>query len=240
MKFKPNNIMGMIGGVFLGIGVFLGVVAGGTFAVHNSFTKNNPSTNAIIEDIRRDSGGSSSDNDVFVKYEVGEKEYYNELGYYSSTMREGDLVKIYYKSDNPDIIQADTYLGEIITGSMGLLFGAIGLIFLVIFNKQRKRLKNLFENGIRAEALVTGVLLDRTTTVNGRHPFYLTCQITNTVTGVVNTYNSESTFSDLTPYIGQTVTVYTNPSDTKDAYVDIKSLVENELEAREYAKLEYR
>lgn len=244
MKFKANNIFTLMGSVFLGVGLLLSVISGVTLSNHITFKKENPSVNAVIQDIQTvrttRNGKNSTSKHVYVNYEVGENEYRNELGYYISGMHEGDIVKIYYREADPYDIESDTYIGEIITVSVGIVFAGLGTAFLAVSSLQKKRRKNLMENGIRTEAVVTDVLVDRTTKVNNRHPVYLTCQITNEVTGITTTYNSESTFSDLTPFIGQKVTVYADASNPENAYVDIKELVENQIGAESYARLEYK
>jgi len=240
LKFKPASLLHIFVPVFLGTGIFYIFLCGILLANHISFIQSNPSAHAVIKDIYRSTGSKSSNIHVYVSYEVGENEYFNELGYYSSSMHKGDIIKIYYSSDDPEIIMEDTYIGDIIPGIAGLAFASVGTGMLVFSLKKKKRIKDLLENGICVEAEITEIFTDYKTRINKIHPDYITCQVTNPVTGITTTYKSEKTLSDLVPFIGKKVKIYINPSNPKDAYVDIRSLIENSVEEEVYAGLEYR
>lgn len=240
MNSASSKVLNLVGGIFLGIGLLMSVIGGIVFAGHTSFNQNNPSANAIIKEIHISRGSRNTTHHVYVSYEVGNSEYYNELGYYRSGMHKGDLIEIHYLESNPNVIKTSEYVVEMIVIPMGLVFAVPGAVLIGISAKKKKRIKNLIANGIRADAVITDIQTDRTTTVNGRHPIYLTCQITNEVTGITTTYKSESTFDSLEQYIGHTVTVYANPADTSDAYVDLDSLVNDRLDYVKYEQIEYK
>ncbi len=231
-KYKQLKVLPFIGAVFGAAGLILTAVGVILFADHISFNKKNPSVNAVIENIEivnhRKNGKTRSTKNVYIAYEYAEKEYHNKLGYYVTGMKVGDSVKIHCSEANPEKIKGDRYIAEIIVSSLGVLYAGLGAGMLVHYAKKKKRIRYLLENGIRMYATVTNVLTDYHTKVNGAHPIYLLCQITDSVTGESTVYKSESTFEDLTRYIGMNVDIYADPSNPKDAYVDLKALIENQ------------
>lgn len=232
-KYKPIKVLPILGVVFGAVGLILTAVGLILLADHISFNKNNPSADAVVEKIENSSYYSNGEirhkKDVYVCYEAEGCEYYSLLGYYTTGMRVGDSVKIHYSKEDPQKIKADRYIAEMIIFPIGVLYAGLGAGMLIHSAKKKKRIKYLLENGIRMYATVTQVLTDYHTKVNGAHPVYLLCQITDPVTGTATTYKSESIFCDLAPYVGMPVEVYADQSNPKDAYVDLKSLIENQI-----------
>ena len=234
MKFRKNNIWVMLSVVFGGIGILMSLISAVIFVDHYHFNKSTPEVSAVIEEIktttrRKSDGKRTTDHDVYVSYTVDGTEYYNELGYYSSGMHEGDTISVHYSPENPDKIKTNSYVGELIVFPMGVLFAGIGAAFCAVEIKRSKKRKFLIENGIRTLATVTEVLTDYSTTVNGKHPDMIKCEVVDEYTGQIHSYTSESSFNDCSVYKGMPVNIYVNPSNPEEAYVDIESLVENSL-----------
>ncbi len=230
---KTTKVITIIGAVFTAAGLILSAVGGILLANHISFNKNNPSVEAVIENIEDSSyysnGKTHHTKNVYISYEAEDGEYYSKLGYYTTGMKIGDRVKIHYSEADPQEIKPDRYIAEIIICPMGLLYIGLGAGMLINSAKKKKRIRYLLENGVCMYATVTQIMTDYHTKVNGAHPIYLLCQSTDAVTGMTSTYKSESTFTDLNPYVGMTVNVYSDPSNPKDAYVDLNSLLNNQI-----------
>lgn len=234
MKFKKNNVLGILSVVFASIGVLMMLISAVIFFNHYRFNKTTPETEAVIEEIktsvhRRSNGKRRTDHDVYVSYVVDDKSYYRELGYYNSGMREGDTVYVHYDPADPNKIKTNSYIGEIVVFPMGVFFAGMGGIFAAFEIKKSKRKKFLIQNGIRTLATVTDIVTDTSTTVNGRHPNMIRCEIVDDYTGQIRSYTSDSSFNDYSVYLGMPVNIYVNPTDPNEAYVDTQSLVEQSM-----------
>ncbi len=63
-------------------------------------------TTAVITDIDSHGTAKNKHYDVIVSYTADGQQYRRELGYYSSSMREGETISIYYDRNNPERISA--------------------------------------------------------------------------------------------------------------------------------------
>lgn len=81
----------------------------------------------------------------------------------------------------PQVFTADVWLNEapdelalpmcgVIFGVIGLLFLIAGVIMLLVLRRQRRLREELEQYGVRVTGMVTDVIVDRSYTVNGRHP----------------------------------------------------------------------
>ncbi|MBE6852123.1 MAG: DUF3592 domain-containing protein [Ruminococcus sp.] len=232
MKIKKVGSMSIVLVVFLLVGLVLSVIGIVQFKQHIDFNKTMPETEAIITEIKShrsySNGKSKKYHDVYISYrtEDGDKEK-AKLNYYTSSMNEGDVVKIHYNPDRPGEIKTKKYTTEIVMVLIGVVFTALGVGFTVGAVKKSNRKKFLKKEGIVSQALITGYDFDTSLEVNGNNPLMLICEIKDEYTGAVHRYYSESSFDDLTLYINSYVTVYVNPSDPDEGYVDLDSLTEN-------------
>lgn len=110
-----------------------------------------------------------------------------------------------------------------IFGGIGLLFFVIGLPFLITGIRKKSIKNRLIESGVQTEGVITGVVVNRQVTVNGRHPYKAECSITDPVTGEVYLYSSENVMKKIDYLVGRSVTVYYDPDDMRKYYVDIES-----------------
>ena len=112
--------------VFLVVGVCLIIIGGIWGSNELKFKENSVETTGVITKIETYRSGGKENHDVFVSYTVGDKQYENNLGYWSSGMKEGQQVTICYDPANPDTF----------SGSGGIIFPIIvftlGLAFFII------------------------------------------------------------------------------------------------------------
>ncbi len=209
-------VFGSIGLVMLTIGIVIAIV-------QISFINSAEEVYATITDI---SGGERSGTEFTYTYD-GE-EYEEWLSVYSSTFHRGDKVKVYVDKENPRRVEPASFLffPVYITGGIGAVFFAFGFMFFMIAKSQNKKKKRLMAEGRKLYAEVTGGSMNFNYRVNGRHPFKLECQYTDTYTGAVYLFSSDNTWVDPNLYIGKQVVVYADSTDFSKYYVDMDSLNE--------------
>lgn len=225
MKFKKNNASEVIGILFTVMGLALIIGAVCSFITGISFNSKMPETTAIITDIVR----HKKSHTVWIEYTVDGNTYEKSLGYYSSSMNIGDEVKIHYDPSNPSRFKKVGYIHNIIIIFFGDIFGGIGIWFAAKSIKDKKRKKFLIDNGTVVYATIKEVMKDRSTKVNGRHPYMIRCEVYDQYSQQILSYTSESCFNDLYSFIGADVKVYVDPASPSNAYVDIQSLVEGKI-----------
>ena len=110
-------------------------------------------------------------------------------------------------------------------GLMGVLFIAIGGTFLFIQIRKKRIAKKIRAEGRRLNAVVTGVSLDSSVTMNGRNPFVVNCQYTDGM--VIHTFKSGHIWYDPSSVIGPgtEISVYVNPNNYNEYCVDTDSLL---------------
>lgn len=188
--------------------------------------------NAVISQIMpyTDSDGDTSHH-VYVDYTVDGKKYHELLGHYSSSMRTGKRITIYYDPDSP---------GNIIAGGGAeytmLLFPGMGALFFIIgasmtgHRIKKGRLKKVLKSSgelINAEFIEAAI--NRSYSVNNRHPYQIFCRWNDSTTQTDYTFKSENFWDDPMPAIQAkgvtTVPVYIDRYNPKKYYVDIEDLL---------------
>ena len=123
MRLTPRfvvfkNVFLAVGSLFLLVSsIFLGVSCA-MFANASYFKKNGIMTEAVIEDIRGE--------DVWIRYSTDDGNFTGPLGYYSSSMHEGDAIPIHYDPENPGRIHADG------SDALSVIFMATGLLLFML------------------------------------------------------------------------------------------------------------
>ncbi len=121
--------------VFLFVGFFM-------MAKKTEFRRKGIETQAEIVRIEKDYNEDGDENvKVYVKYTVGEREYTEELDYYSIALKEGDFVSVYYLPSNPSKISyaKDGYflpIAFMVASAVCLVFGVYKVISLFILRKK--------------------------------------------------------------------------------------------------------
>ena len=154
------------------------------------------------------------------------EEYVARIGYYSSTMDEGDPIQLYVQADKPG--KPKSVMGLNLTGIilifMGVIFSLCGGSILFADALKKNKGKKLLANGRKIYAEVTGGRVCYNYTVNGRHPYKLECKYEDVFSGEVFLYSSGYIWEAPDIYIGSQVAVYVNPNNMAEYYVDLDSL----------------
>ncbi len=110
------------------------------------------------------------------------------------------------------------------------IFVVAGGIMLIVVGAIDGKKRKLMETGEQAEGIITAVNLDYAVRVNNRHPFRAECKVTDPVIGAVYLYSSPRVTSDIRHLEGCAVTVYYDPNNRKNYYVDIEAAIEKAAE----------
>lgn len=110
-------------------------------------------------------------------------------------------------------------------GSMGLIFLAIGLVFLVIKIRRKQRCNRLLQSGSYIMAEIAETKINYNVRINGKSPYVVECQYWD-MAGNVHIFksrclyfNPESLFKD------RMVRVYVEGDNYKNYYVDIDEVL---------------
>lgn len=156
--------------IFIGVGVYLSVR-------ELEFVNGGTKTQATIVDIEtyRDSDGDLNHR-VYVTYTVDGSVYGGRLDTYTSSMRVGNTVPIYYMTDNPTVFTYAkfNFLFPVIFILCGVLVLVLAVIPIISDAKNNKKLKFLKENGRRITAIVDDIQLTGAT-VMGRRQTIIVC-----------------------------------------------------------------
>ena len=213
--------------------IFLGV--GGIFVIPNLLNNDNKvETTGIISEMTsyRDHDGDTHYN-VFVTYEVDGKELESELNGYMTGFYEGKEIEIYYDKNNPRKIGTkglDTVM--LIFPGIGLIFIIIGVAGLTSCIKKDQIKKRLRDTGEIIYATYIESNYNRNYSVNGRHPYYITCEWENPMDNKKYLFKSENIWTNPERIIRDrsitTFPVYINMSNMKEYLVDV-SIITNEI-----------
>jgi hypothetical protein len=141
----------------------------------------------------------------------------------------GEVVEILYQESDPNDAQVNGFfslhLGELILGILGSVFLSIGggiLLYGFLGNKKREY---LIANGVSINAKFQDVTLNKSITVNGRHPFVIICQWLNPATNELHEFESDNIWFDPTDFIkADTINVLIEQNNPKKYWMDTRFL----------------
>lgn len=220
-----NKVEKLIGAIFVFVGGIFFII--GIVMCMNAYQKraNWTKTEAVISEIvyRRDSEA------VMIQYDVNGEMREQRLNGYSSSMIEGKPIHLWYNPENPAEIHTDELdlLHWMFIG-MGGLFLVIGSCFFVIPIIKRKQQKELLEHGEKVQADVMEIALNRRYSVNGCHPYYVSCRWRNPENGEYYLFRSENIWYNPQDLLEEkqlkTLPVYLTPKNYKKYYVCIDEI----------------
>ncbi|MBO5376098.1 MAG: DUF3592 domain-containing protein [Bacilli bacterium] len=220
-----NWILGIL---FLVIGI--GCVVGFVFTKNSNddFMKKAVETSAEIVRIKEkyDSLDEDYEYTVYVEFDVDGLTYEGILNEYHSGMREGDKVTIYYDPQDPENFRSGSDFLVFIPLIVGVIFAIVGSFLLIFAIKKSKKIKNLKSTGKIITAEINEVIINRNTTVNGRHPYQVICSAN--IDGVMYTFTSDDIWFDISMVVTglgiKQVQVYINPMKPSEYHVDVENL----------------
>ena len=110
-------------------------------------------------------------------------------------------------------------------GGMGSLFFTLGLVFLITLGNQKKNAQRLLDNGNYVVAEIFDISQNYNVSVNGRHPFVVSCKY-EAVDGTVHIFKSRYLYFNPEPLLkNNVVRVYVDNDNFKKYYVDIDEVL---------------
>jgi len=169
---------------------------------------------------------SHGDGDLhpIVRYTVSDSVYETEINFYSSSMRTGDTMTVYYDAQASQSAKVLFYFGSIFMGIGGLFFliGSIGAAVLFFRGRLKTRLREI---GEAVPARVAAVRCAERVRVNGQTPYYVLCETGAVPALAGKMLKSGYVYSPLPQsLVGTSVRVYVHPNHPKRYFVDIASL----------------
>ena len=221
------SVFTMVGLVFMGVGVW-------SYYDDLRFKSYAVETQASITDIysytRRTSDGDSTEHEVYVEFTANGRTYEGRLGQYSSGMRIGQTVNIYYDPDAPNNFRTASPFLPIFFISFGSLFFFAGLIYMVVRINGKRRRKKLLADGRRVNATINDITRSNVS-VNRRRGYIIICEWKDPSSGVSYLFKSESVFFMPNKILEERqisyLPVHIDNSDCRKYYVDLSRLYDN-------------
>lgn len=160
-----------------------------------------------------------------ILYRAGRQTFQPRLSLYSSAMRQGAEVTVYYEKEHPENFRTEYhnlpfFILRIIGGSF-LGVAAVTLLALLCAGSRRRRLMN---NGLRVTLPIESVRENRHMRINGRHPYRLFCVYEDPHSGRHWEMKSRNLPKDPSPLlVRQEVDVYLDPKNPGNYVVDDES-----------------
>jgi hypothetical protein len=142
----------------------------------------------------------------------------------------GERVPLIYDEDTPEKASIDTfseqYLGAIIVSILGTVFSLVGGIPVYLGLRKRRLADWVKRNGQAVEAQITGVHLRANIEVNGRNPYRITAQWTDSRASQVREFKSENLWFDPAPYMpsSESIRVLIDPNNPTRYWMDTSFL----------------
>lgn len=113
----------------------------------------------------------------------------------------------------------------VIFSGIGSIFFILGIVFLILNRRSKKKALRLMEAGNYIYAEVSYVESNYNIHVNGRHPYRVVCRYTDEY-GTIHLFHSRDIFFNPDGILKDTlVRVYVEPGNMKRYYVDIDSIL---------------
>lgn len=200
------------------VGMAFAIIGGIWLHSDNEFLNTAQQIQGTIIEFSYDSDG---DTKPTVKYIVNGEIYTHELNYYSSSMKIGDTVDLFYDADYPQNVRSSFSGGEVFVcvGSVFAIFGFSGTV--VIFAQKRSK-KKCLDEGEPIRARVTKIKLLKNVAVNGVSPYRVYCDSSAVPEMRGKPFVSRNIYvrvpQDL---VGTYLTVYVDSKKPQRYYVDI-------------------
>ena len=118
------------------------------------------------------------------------------------------------------------WLPSVIMCGIGLIFLALGVSFLTTIRRRRETEQELKSRGDVVYADVTGVNLNYSVSINGRHPYVVEASYRDPFSGTVHMFHSKNLRFDPTGYVqGKKVPIYSQGSDFGKYFMDVDSIL---------------
>lgn len=143
----------------------------------------------------------------------------------------GQHLPVLYDPAHPADAVVDEFMARhvaalVFTG-MGALPAGIGGTLLWLARRNRRRLEELRSTGRRVLARITEAIVDRSTTINGRHPWRIAAEWNDPASGTTRQFRSVHVWTDPAPFVGRDVAVFVDPHRPRRYAMDLDFLPPN-------------
>jgi hypothetical protein len=173
-----------------------------------------------------DGGGTYHPEVEFATPDGQRHRFISKVGQSPAAFKVGEQVPVVYDRDTPESASIDTigeqYFGPIMLSILGSVFTLVGAIPLYLRLRRDRLSEWLKANGQAVQAFVSGVQLRTNFEVNGRNPYRISAQWTDSSTNRIHLFNSENLWFDPGPYMSssKTITVLFDPKNPKRYWMD--------------------
>lgn len=223
----------LIAAIFTPMGLLFAVIGGWFFIEDRSFAQTGERTQGTVIDVvgSRDSEGDYTYRPVveFVDSAGERHEFVGRVGSSPPAHASGERVDVIYQPWSPGEAMIDGFFDRFFLPLMftgvGTLFAAIGGGLLVALLRRRRIVAQLRSTGLPIDAKFVDCYLDTSIKVNGRSPWRITCQATHPATGKLETFRSDTVWTDPTEQVaGRSLRVFVDPARPKRHFVDLSFL----------------
>ena len=132
-----------------------------------------------------------------ITYEIDGRRYDKRLQVYTSDMRVGQTIDVYYMDNDPESIRTEySDLPFFILRIIGVSFAGMAALTCVIAACARRSRERLLRDGTRVTARVEQIAPNLSITVNGRHPWRIVCRGVDPATGQERIYYSQNLYEN--------------------------------------------
>ena len=172
-----------------------------------------------------DGNGTYHPQVEFVGSDGQKHTFVSHMGTSPASFKIGERVPVLYNGDQPEDASIDAFTHQwfstIMLAGLGLVFGLVGGIPLLVRARNTKQAEWLKLNGRPVQADYTGAPLRTNYEVNGRSPYRISAQWKNPSTNQIHVFMSENLWFDPAPYIAsKTLTVLIDPQNPKRYWID--------------------
>jgi hypothetical protein len=233
-KKKTMKKPGFISIVFavIGLGLLLGALALGVNT--RKFIATAKHAEGTVTELiqKRDSDDGSITFTPIVRFETDGGASVSFTSSFSSnppSYSVGETVGVLYAPDDPNDARINGFgslwLGPLILGGLGTVFGGIGFGILIVSRLNKKKREWLMAYGTEIQAEFMSVERNTSLKVNGRSPWRIIAQWQNPETQQLHVFNSENVWFDPTKYVTtKQLKVLLDPKNTKRYHVDTSFL----------------
>jgi hypothetical protein len=227
--------MKLIGIVFSSIGLLFFLIGGVFLYNEYAFFQTAVKVQGSVVDIVSRSGskgGTQYYPVIEFRSETGQRYTFESGGVSSeSEYKTGNPVTVHYDPKYPNDAKLEGWGDLIIIGAVfggiGIVFGSIGGIMLILHIRRMRDIAWLKQNGTRVEAEFDQVFHDTSYKVNGKSPYIIKCNYLNPYDGQNVKIKSDHIWFNPSPYITtKTLSVLIDINNVKRNYVDTSFLPE--------------
>ncbi len=148
-------------------------------------------------------------------------------------MYEGKKITLLVDPDDPAKVSTGfitVFVGAIFAG-MGVIFGLIGIIPLVMIKRRSATKKKIIASGNFLWGTVVHIDYNTSYSVNGQHPYVVYCTYKDEYKDIVYRFKSENIWTNPEYALsqGSTVCIYVDKEDYSKYYVDVESVLQGKV-----------